>query len=209
MLQGLTPDAIANNLGHKNSIAATNYAHSVRVLLGQASIHPHRGDSQPAYHAAKRFLKGPLLPESRVYLNGVVADYDPDKTAPHIGPHNWPEALAVSGVYAYSYPHYIRNAYSPSDGRTLIKVGYSTAVGKRLEYQSEQTGVPEDLQLLRVYETDQPKEIEEKFHATLNSLGHNFENATGGNEWFLTNTQTLDAIAAALGLRASDLGAVG
>lgn len=204
------PEQIANHLGHKGPKSAENFSYALQVLTGISPVQPGKGGSQQAYHAAKRFLKTPLSTETRKHLEKIVRDYDPKEMVPPIAsPYNWPEALNVPGVYAYSYPHYIKYAYSPSDGRTLIKVGYSgSSVAKRMDYQIEQTGVPEDLQLLRVYRSNNAKMDEKRFQAVLENMGHKHETATGGTEWFLTSTSVLDAIAGAYGLQAVDLDSI-
>ena len=204
--QGKTPSDIASLFGHLNDKAARNFAYSINILTGLSPMHPGRGDSQQAYYAAKRLLKGRLSQESRAHLEQIVIGYYPENPTPIPTAHNWPPSLNMSGVYAYSYPHYLKYPFSPEDGRTLIKVGHSgSSVSRRLEVQMEQTSVPEDLELLRVYPAENSKEMEQKFQTILEVAGHKHETATGGTEWFLTDTAFLDAIATALGLRSANL----
>lgn len=114
-------------------------------------------------------------------------------------------AEELSGVYVYSFLHYIQY---PNDeaGRCWLKVG-STNKGawKRVTSQARQTSMPEDPKLLRIYHsaTLTPEEIETRFHLVLDAAGHERSAARhtkAGIEWFSTTLDLLDALALAMGL---------
>lgn len=77
----------------------------------------------------------------------------------------------LSGVYVYSFLHYIQHPNDES-GRCWLKVG-STNKGawKRVTSQARQTSMPEDPKLLRIYHSSTltPEEIESKFHQVLDA----------------------------------------
>lgn len=55
------------------------------------------------------------------------------------------EAEAVSGIYVYSLPHYLRYPYDEESGRTLLKVGHSDRdVIQRFRTQTRITALPEE-----------------------------------------------------------------
>jgi Meiotically up-regulated gene 113 len=114
------------------------------------------------------------------------------------------EENAVSGVYVYSLPHYLRHPYDEVSGRTLMKVGRADrSVIKRFRDQTRTTALPEDPVLLRVYPCDEDgsTDLEGKFHRLLEAADHDRSKArTGGTEWFLTSVKFLDEIAATLNL---------
>lgn len=115
------------------------------------------------------------------------------------------EAEAVSGVYVYALPHYLRYPYDPESGRTLLKVGRSGRdVIERFRNQTRTTALPEEPLLLRVYPTttsDRATEVERQYHRLLEAADHDRSRArTGGTEWFLTSVRFLDEIANVLGL---------
>lgn len=103
-------------------------------------------------------------------------------------------------MYVYSYPQYLLAEAFDSENKTLLKIGASGNVDKRMDRQSRQTEVPEDLIALRVFLIDDPFDIEEHFHNILIAAGQHHKTTAGGVEWFRTNLATIDAIAAALQL---------
>lgn len=115
------------------------------------------------------------------------------------------EAEAVTGVYVYALPHYLRYPYDPDSGRTLLKVGRSGRdVIERFRNQTRTTALPEEPLLLRVYPTltsEKAVEVERQYHRLLEAADHDRSRArTGGTEWFLTSVRFLDEIANVLGL---------
>lgn len=115
------------------------------------------------------------------------------------------EAEAVTGVYVYALPHYLRYPYDPDSGRTLLKVGRSGRdIIERFRNQTRTTALPEEPLLLRVYPTptsEKAIEVERQFHRLLEAADHDRSQArTGGTEWFLTSVRFLDEIANVLDL---------
>ena len=107
------------------------------------------------------------------------------------------------GVYVYSLPSFIRIPQKTDPDRFWFKVGKSErAAGVRIGEQMRATGLPEDPIILRVYHHHErtPGELETAFHRLLFAAGHG--PSTGrhtGKEWFATNLDFLDAIAATFG----------
>ena len=129
------------------------------------------------------------------------------------------------GVYAFTYPHYLRHPTRPSEStdrqadRTLIKIGSSTRdMRERIDQIANQTAAPEPRRVLRLY---RPRDavtdahgIERTFHQLLDAAGHggprrsSIERQFGGTEWFETSVEFLDAIAVSLDLQIVDLEAL-
>ena len=130
-----------------------------------------------------------------------------------------------AGVYVFTYPHYMRHPTHQSaesekmPDRTLLKVGFSdNDILKRVNDETRSAGVPEHRRVLRAYLADRAevrsaKEIEQQIHALLDSAGHagpkrgSTEYQMGGNEWFYTSVEFLDAIAKALSLEIVEIDA--
>ncbi len=112
----------------------------------------------------------------------------------------------LSGVYVYSFLHYLQYPNDPDTGRCWLKVGSTTkGAWKRVLEQTRQTSMPEDPKLLRIYHsaTLTPAEIEARFHAVLDAAGHERSAAThtkAGKEWFSTTVELLDTLANAMSL---------
>jgi len=123
----------------------------------------------------------------------------------------------VSGIYAFSYGWYLESPVDPEQQNTLIKVGQSDDVGGRIRAYASgvRTHMPEPLALIRVYSTGDrnAQEVESHFHKLLSTARHTNPRRTRlsrrsevGREWFLTNEDFLDAIAATMGLRTEHIG---
>jgi hypothetical protein len=124
------------------------------------------------------------------------------------------EAEAVSGIYVYALPHYLRYPYDKETGRTLLKVGRSDrGVISRFRSQTRTTALPEEPLLLRVYPVaagDPSIAVERTFHRLLEAADHDRSEArTGGTEWFLTSIRFLDEIANTLKLNIREVIDVG
>lgn len=123
-----------------------------------------------------------------------------------------------SGVYVFTYPHYLRHPTHPSaesekmPDRTLLKVGFTDKdILERVNQETSGTGVPEHRRVLRAYllmeDNGQTNyNIEQEFHGLLDSAGHagpkrgSTEHQRGGKEWFSTNVDFLDKVATLLKL---------
>lgn len=112
----------------------------------------------------------------------------------------------ISGIYVYSFPHYLRFPADTASLRTYFKVGRSdSGVISRYLDQTATTAIPEPPVLLRIYPTDSAvvntAAVEAGFHRKLKAMGHYRERAAiAGREWFLTELWTLDKIARSMSL---------
>jgi hypothetical protein len=106
------------------------------------------------------------------------------------------------GVYAYSLPHYLNYPCKTDPDRFWYKVGCTTSDAKsRIISAHRKTGLPEDPILRRTFfsESTSPKDMEREFHKLLRASGLQTDAEYGGEEWFATTEDQLDAIAEALG----------
>ncbi len=130
------------------------------------------------------------------------------------------EQLGSGGVYAFTYPHYMRHPTAPSErtdrlpDRTLVKVGCAAKnIRSRIDKVANETAAPEPRRILRLYlmphqpTTEQEvRGIERKFHQLLDAAGHSgarrasLRRQLGGTEWFETSLEFLDTIATTLSL---------
>lgn len=124
------------------------------------------------------------------------------------------ELVGVAGIYAFSYGWYLDHPLSDDNDRTLIKVGRARDIAARIRQHraGARTHIPEPLVTVRVFGTGDRdvEQVERSFQRLLKAAGHinprrdtsrtNRKNEVG-EEWYLTNREFLDAIAAALELR--------
>lgn len=106
------------------------------------------------------------------------------------------------GVYVYSLPHYLNFPCKEDPDRYWYKVGYTTGdFESRVLSSHRKTGLPEDPVMRRTYfsSTLDPKTMESKFHKLLSASGLQTESIYGGEEWFATTEDQLDALAELLG----------
>ena len=116
----------------------------------------------------------------------------------------------VTGIYVYSYPHYINHPLVPaedefSSDRTLLKIGMSTVDAKQRVRRQVSTAMPEPEMLLRIYEC-KPSEVadmEMKIHLLMEAFDHHSPHRGqrgAGKEWYCTSLDALDDVAVVLGL---------
>jgi hypothetical protein len=109
----------------------------------------------------------------------------------------------MPGVYVYTLPSFYRTVQKTDPERFWFKVGKTDRVaGVRIGEQMRATGLPEDPWIARVYRhiAKTPKDLESEFHRLLMSAGHSRANSKhSGRDWYATNLEFLDAIAATLG----------
>ena len=112
-------------------------------------------------------------------------------------------------IYVYSFPHYVRYPHIESedgysDERYMLKIGRTTSSAfRRIRQQS--TSMPEDPILYYVFTLGDSdlslEDAETMIHDHLKTIGHRRSaNAGGGREWFLTNFDSIVAIAELIGL---------
>ncbi|QHK21472.1 hypothetical protein GU243_19190 [Pseudarthrobacter psychrotolerans] len=226
---------IANDLNVSTSGFVGNYKAKIEALLDGVVPGPSYLSATGA--AARSFLKknrGALSSAAAALLQGhiyslekaydsVISDESPlDTWVADSQEEELAETLTrlahVAGIYAFSYGWYLESPVDADRGNTLIKVGRSDQVGRRLvEHQgyAVKTHMPEPVSILRIY-TTKPGESqlqEKRFHKLLSTAGHDNPRRTVvrgksevGKEWFLTNADFLDAIAEACGLKTEYIG---
>jgi len=214
LAEGLEPEQIRVKLGLENYNFVWGYERLIKALRdGDLPAAP-----TVALGAARKFratLKNPTLSDDArlvISSNLMVLEQRASDTANReqetvaaLKAAATVEAEAVTGVYVYALPHYLRYPYDPESGRTLLKVGRSGRdVIERFRNQTRTTALPEEPLLLRVYPTptsERATEVEKQYHRLLEAADHDRSQArTGGTEWFLTSVRFLDEIANVLGL---------
>lgn len=161
-----------------------------------------------------------LLTSNRARIAMALEDLDPvDEALAEVEEEEREEVeldalVSVAGIYAFSYGWYLDNPLGDENDRTLIKVGRARDVAARIRQHrvGARTHIPEPLVTVRVFGTGDRdvEKVERAFQRLLKSAGHtnprrdssrrNRKNEVG-EEWYLTNREFLDAIAAALELR--------
>lgn len=111
-----------------------------------------------------------------------------------------------NGIYVYSFPTYLHFGTVEDQDVYWLKIGSTkNSVWQRIVEQNRQTSMPEDPKLLRIYhkESMDIDSIEQKFHSTLDRVGHERSAARrtkAGKEWFASTLDAIDAIAELLDL---------
>ena len=111
-----------------------------------------------------------------------------------------------NGIYVYSFPTYLHFGTVEDQEVFWLKIGSTkNSVWQRIVEQNRQTSMPEDPKLLRIYHKDQMDidAIEQRFHSTLDRVGHERSAARrtkAGKEWFASTLDAIDAIAELLDL---------
>lgn len=209
--EGMTPEEHAEAAGAKGTGFVYNYRRTIQSLLdGVSPTSPSRAIR--VARTTRTWLKhkelSPELRQHLVDLEAVAQSIAEDRSA-----QEYEEQVAVKatveaesknqpGVYVYTLPHYLRHLFDEETGRTLYKVGHSSADAvHRFNSQGRFTALPEDPVLLRIYPANDSSGIERKFHEWLDSADHTRSRTRrSGREWFLTSLKFLDRIAASEGL---------
>ena len=220
---GKEPEEIRIEFGLEQNRFVWNYERMIKALRDGDLP----GAPTVAMAVARKFrsiLKGAeLSDDARLVLSHnllILEDRAKDKagqeqeTAAALSAAAEVEAEAVSGIYVYCLPHYLRHPYDEDSGRTLLKVGRSDRdVIERFRNQTRTTALPEEPLLLRVYPVeggDSSSATERTFHRLLEAADHDRSKArTGGTEWFLTSVRFLDEIASVLKLPVREVVDVG
>lgn len=111
-----------------------------------------------------------------------------------------------NGIYVYSFPTYLHFGTVEDQDVYWLKIGSTkNSVWQRIVEQNRQTSMPEDPKLLRIYhkESMDIESMEQKFHSTLDRVGHERSAARrtkAGKEWFASTLDAIDAIAELLDL---------
>ena len=218
----LLDEGISSNLDLVNAGAAANSgaASNARAII--TTILSGTCPSSPSIAAqAGRAIGGMLRtytefsPETKEYLLSLRAILDEhagnieavEKEDSEIGAAS--ELLertieSLDGVYVYTFPTYFRTVQKSDPERYLYKIGKTDhSSDGRIKEQQRSTNMPEDPWILRVYRSSElaPVEIERQFHSMLVAAGHGrAPGKRAGREWFFTNLDFLDGIAAMLNL---------
>jgi len=173
-----------------------------------------------AYRTINRLQKsgGPLSRELTAYLTGLVFELKAkslDETAIRQSTHEVQKESkslekllsgTTNAIYVYSYPTYLRVGTAENPELSWFKIGYTdNEVGIRILSQARQTAMPEDPVIVRVYHKEgvAAQDLESKYHQTLDAFKQqrsSHKNQKSGKEWFATDLERLDAIAALLDL---------
>jgi hypothetical protein len=111
-----------------------------------------------------------------------------------------------NGIYVYSFPTYLHFGTVEDQDVYWLKIGSTkNSVWQRIVEQNRQTSMPEDPKLLRIYHRQgmDIEAIEQRFHSTLERVGHERSAARrtkAGKEWFASTLDAIDAIAELLDL---------
>lgn len=210
---GLTPEEIAEMKGYADPRKVNECLSALRVLFGRQALSKRGDGRQLVLSEAEHWLKADVIlsDELQSHFNKLlhtgkrtnqrISDkYSPpepvlEKIKPRKRRPNGSDGRQA-GIYILTRKEFLDS--HENGGPLLIKIGYSDTVWERIG--NAQTWDPEPIALLRVYLVENPKEIEMKFHVVLDTLGQRHD-AGGGVEWFATNLQLIDSIAATLNLR--------
>jgi hypothetical protein len=199
-----------------NTGAVSNLKQVIAALLDH-TIPESAVVARQAAASIRWFLTAELSEPARGYLTALRAELDAKARSAGALARDADEvkqtdraltqrAEDLSGVYVYSFLHYLQHPLDPETGRCWLKIGSTTkGVWKRVVDQARQTSMPEDPRLLRIYHsaTLDPAAIEERFHRVLDSAGPErsaARHSKAGVEWFATTLELLDTLAAAIGL---------
>jgi hypothetical protein len=147
------------------------------------------------------------LEQLRVNLEAIATDSkaleEEDKDLERASKELEQSLEQMPGVYVYTLPSFYRTVQKTDPERFWFKVGKTDRVaGVRIGEQTRATGLPEDPWIARVYRhiAKTPKDLESEFHRLLMAAGHSRANSKhSGRDWYATNLEFLDAIAATLG----------
>lgn len=206
----------AQEIGHKTSVSTLIFVRAISMLLGYSEITESKyyKSREQAVYRSKEWLEQEAISDAlRAHLESLVAQADqmqrekkssstPSSQQPASpSSKNDDDQSSLGGIYVYSYPAYLSPPMMDESNRTLYKVGASeTGIEARVNRQRRQTEVPEDLVLIRAWKSQSPFQDEEKVHAILHAAGHHHKTKNGGNEWFRTSLDLVDAVIAALSL---------
>lgn len=223
--KGITVEEIANKAGHKNSKNVVTFEYTIKALRGITPIaNLNYNSRKQLIFSAERLLAATNDQLLKDYLNkkleeakelnrkqfskdssSTVNTTEPTPVAPQSTAPVQEVVTPVSsnveakpGVYVYSYPQYLAMEAISPEGRGLYKIGASGSVAQRVERQRRQTEVPEDLVLVRTFYSDEPFELEAKFHNILKAANMHQKSTQGGTEWFSAPLAMIDAIAEAV-----------
>jgi hypothetical protein len=220
MESGLTNTLeIANKSGASNRGVVYNYQKMISAIL-EGTTPNSASISRNAARSISRLIKetASISPVTLEYLNTTRARLIENTESETAVLHDQASLEAQSaalvkvastiqnGIYVYSFPTYLHFGTVEDQDVFWLKIGSTkNSVWQRIVEQNRQTSMPEDPKLLRIYHKDQMDidSIEQKFHTTLDRVGHERSAARrtkAGKEWFASTLDAIDAIAELLDL---------
>jgi hypothetical protein len=220
MEEGLTNTLeIAEKSGASNRGVVYNYQKMISAIL-EGTMPNSASISRNAARSISRLIKETpsITPATLEYLNTARARLIENTESETAVLHDQASLEAQSaalvkvastiqnGIYVYSFPTYLHFGTVEDQEVFWLKLGSTkNSVWQRIVDQNRQTSMPEDPKLLRIYHKDQMDidAIEQKFHTTLDRVGHERSAARrtkAGKEWFASTLDAIDAIAELLEL---------
>jgi hypothetical protein len=210
---------IAKKSGASNRGVVYNYQKMLSAIL-EGKMPTSASISRNAARSISRLIKetASISPSTLEYLNSTRAQLIENTESETAVLHDQASLEAQSealvkvastiknGIYVYSFPTYLHFGTVEDQEVFWLKLGSTkNSVWQRIVDQNRQTSMPEDPKLLRIYHKDQMDidAIEQKFHTTLDRVGHERSAARrtkAGKEWFASTLDAIDAIAELLDL---------
>ena len=210
---------IAKKSGASNRGVVYNYQKMLSAIL-EGKMPNSASISRNAARSISRLIKetASISPSALEYLNSTRAQLIENTESETAVLHDQASLEAQSaalvkvastiqnGIYVYSFPTYLHVGTVEDQEVFWPKLGSTkNSVWQRIVDQNRQTSMPEDPKLLRIYHKDQMDidAIEQKFHTTLDRVGHERSAARrtkAGKEWFASTLDAIDAIAELLDL---------
>ena len=210
---------IADKSGAANRGVVYNYQKMISAIL-EGTMPNSASISRSAARSISRLIKETvsISPATLEYLNETRARLIENTESETAVLHDQASLEAQSaalvkvastiqnGIYVYSFPTYLHFGTVEDQDVFWLKIGSTkNSVWQRIVEQNRQTSMPEDPKLLRIYHKDQMDidSIEQKFHTTLDRVGHERSAARrtkAGKEWFASTLDAIDAIAELLDL---------
>lgn len=210
---------IAEKSGASNRGVVYNYQKMLSAIL-EGTLPNSASISRNAARSISRLIKesATITPPTLEYLNATRARLIENTESETAVLHDQATLEAQSaalvevastiqnGIYVYSFPTYLHFGTVEDQEVFWLKIGSTkNSVWQRIVDQNRQTSMPEDPKLLRIYHKDQMDidAIEQKFHLTLDRVGHERSAARrtkAGKEWFASTLDAIDAIAELLEL---------
>ena len=210
---------IAKKSGASNRGVVYNYQKMIMAIL-EGTMPNSASISRNAARSISRLIKEAvsISPATLEYLNTTRARLIENTESETAVLHDQASLEAQSaalvkvastiqnGIYVYSFPTYLHFGTLEDQEVFWLKIGSTkNSVWQRIVEQNRQTSMPEDPKLLRIYHQDQMDvdSIEQKFHTTLDRVGHERSAARrtkAGKEWFASTLDAIDAIAELLDL---------
>lgn len=210
---------IVEKTGAGNRGVVYNYQKMVSAIL-EGKIPNSSSISRNAARSISRLIKNSnsISPATLEYLNSIrvklIENAESETAVLHdkASIEAQSEALVkvastiMNGIYVYSFPTYLHFGTIEDQDVFWLKIGSTkNSVWQRIVEQNRQTSMPEDPKLLRIYHKDSMdiEAVEQKFHTTLDRVGHERSAARrtkAGKEWFASTLDAVDAIAELLDL---------